>query len=330
MRDPSSHARGGVCKHQKAKLPSALHTVGNFAATLVEDIRSPPIFSTSAPDGYCDNGSRYWYSKTLERRKSTIISRVRKGVPAFRFIEKRVPITSDCLRNDALNEIHAYEKILKNRHPNILTPMADYFGDAWSRESVDGCMCFILPHMKADLLTLVMERGALPMPRATHFTRQLVAAVRHLHDRIGVCHMDIKLDNVFVDADESNIQLGDFGLATPFEPGKKCTLAQGSPFYMAPEVAHAREEWKKKGWICAIEFDARQADYWSVGVCAHLMSSGQYPYHANYVSKYMADRHDRSGPELSASVTAPWPQKYVAFIEACIKYDPAQRHLSTL
>jgi NIMA (never in mitosis gene a)-related kinase len=60
-------------------------------------------------------------------------------------------------------------------------------------------------------------------------------AVKHIHGK-KVLHRDIKLQNVFLTAD-NQIKLGDFGISKFLEcTGDFAKTALGTPYYLSPEI----------------------------------------------------------------------------------------------
>jgi len=112
----------------------------------------------------------------------------------------------------------------------------------------------------------------LPEARCLHFFRQLIEAVRVLHDRVGIAHMDISLENLLLDAEQNEIKLCDFGLARkvnyrfetshPIEIGKKK--------YMAPEL--------HRSFTPGTLLDLRKADIFSMFVVLFMMCTGRPPF----------------------------------------------------
>jgi len=88
--------------------------------------------------------------------------------------------------------------------------------------------------------------------------RQLIAAIRSLHDR-EIMHRDIKLENIiFVKPNENEIKLADFGLSE-FEKKKKLLFTKcGTPGYVAPEVLGNQKYTKK-------------CDMFSLGVILYIL-----------------------------------------------------------
>ena len=70
--------------------------------------------------------------------------------------------------------------------------------------------------------------------------KQLLQALAHLH-AMGICHRDIKLENVMLDSEPNGqkncVKLTDFGFATFFASDTTTVrYVVGTPEYMAPEV----------------------------------------------------------------------------------------------
>ena len=73
------------------------------------------------------------------------------------------------------------------------------------------------------------------------------AAVRHIHNKVRLCHRDIKPRNILLTGDRSNfkIKLADFGLSRTLEHSPSCTPREltrgvGTRGWMAPEIPLTR------------------------------------------------------------------------------------------
>ena len=68
---------------------------------------------------------------------------------------------------------------------------------------------------------------------------QLIGACHYMHTH-QMIHRDLKLGNLFLDAD-MNVKVGDFGLAALIEsPGERKKTICGTPNYITPEVLSQR------------------------------------------------------------------------------------------
>ena len=80
--------------------------------------------------------------------------------------------------------------------------------------------------------------------------------------------MDIKLENILLD-DLFNIKLADLGTAVDISETLGYTnKRRGTPNYMAPELQNKSS---------AHMVDATISDVYSLGVCLHLLLTGEFP-----------------------------------------------------
>ena len=95
---------------------------------------------------------------------------------------------------------------------------------------------------------------------------QLLKAIAYCHS-MNIAHMDIKPDNILVFEDE-HIKLCDFGFARIFGDNETLlTRHWGTPEYSSPEIANKHAS-----------YDAFRSDMWSVGVCIHVITTGNFLY----------------------------------------------------
>ncbi|KAJ3438776.1 glycogen synthase kinase-3 alpha [Anaeramoeba flamelloides] len=99
----------------------------------------------------------------------------------------------------------------------------------------------------------------IPMILVKVYTYQLCRAVAKIHS-LGICHRDIKPDNILVSPRTSELKLCDFGSAKILKKGETNTSYICSRFYRAPELIFG-----------ATEYDT-SIDLWSIGcVLAELL-----------------------------------------------------------
>jgi cell cycle serine/threonine-protein kinase CDC5/MSD2 len=84
-----------------------------------------------------------------------------------------------------------------------------------------------------DLCGFVFEKHCLSEAETRPILTQLCAGVSYLHKR-SICHLDLKLDNVFFDK-QFNVKIGDFGSACYFDQRTRLTRRCGTLQYNAPE-----------------------------------------------------------------------------------------------
>ena len=99
--------------------------------------------------------------------------------------------------------------------------------------------------------------------------RLLINIIKHCHEN-GVCHRDIKLENILLN-DDNTITLIDFGLAVQ-KTGDKFIMSKqcGSPDYIAPEILSDKYS----------IYDER-CDVWSIGIVLYILLYKQFPFENN-------------------------------------------------
>ncbi|HEY7956052.1 MAG TPA: serine/threonine-protein kinase [Polyangia bacterium] len=171
-------------------------------------------------------------------------------------------------------------------------------------------------------LTEVLERGALPPPRAIALARQVLAGVAHAHGQ-GVLHRDLKPDNILLiptDDGGEQVKILDFGLAKLLDDeGTQLTntgFALGTPAYMAPEQAKGQPT-------------SERTDLYSVGVVLYHMVVGRRPFVAE--SPMAVLRMHMDDAPVAPRKAAP-DQKLSAALDAAIvralAKDPRDRFTS--
>ncbi|XP_027362563.1 probable serine/threonine-protein kinase At1g54610 [Abrus precatorius] len=133
-------------------------------------------------------------------------------------------------------------------HPNVMK----LEGIVTSRTSTS--LYLVFEYMEHDLAGLAAIHGVkFTEPQIKCYMQQLLRGLEHCHSR-GVLHRDIKGSNLLIDQD-GNLKIGDFGLATVYDPSKKQPLTSRvvTLWYRAPELL-----------LGATEYGAA-IDLWSAG-----------------------------------------------------------------
>jgi serine/threonine protein kinase len=96
--------------------------------------------------------------------------------------------------------------------------------------------CVVFEHCNGiDMFDYLEKYSVIDSATIITWFSQLVDAVAYLHDK-HVAHMDIKLENIIIDSDNSQLKLIDFGHAVHFERNKKQERIWGTECYMSPEM----------------------------------------------------------------------------------------------
>ncbi|KAH1487307.1 hypothetical protein LV164_006079 [Aspergillus fumigatus] len=118
---------------------------------------------------------------------------------------------------------------------------------------------------------LAMER-MFDEDAAAFYMAEMVLALEHLHQNVGVIYRDLKPENCLLDRD-GHLLLTDFGLSKiAVNDDDRCNSSLGTIEYMAPEVIQG----KPYGKAC---------DWWSLGALGYDLLTGSPPFKANNNAK---------------------------------------------
>ena len=91
---------------------------------------------------------------------------------------------------------------------------------------------------------------------------EILKTVKSLHDK-GICHRDLKLENILLVGDNYDLKLCDFGFSCSFldknQNKKKLIKSVGTPYYCAPEIYENKF------------YDPIKVDYFSIGALLFVL-----------------------------------------------------------
>eukprot|EP00005_Dracoamoeba_jomungandri_P012224 CAMPEP_0174267920 /NCGR_PEP_ID=MMETSP0439-20130205/35429_1 /TAXON_ID=0 /ORGANISM="Stereomyxa ramosa, Strain Chinc5" /LENGTH=292 /DNA_ID=CAMNT_0015355737 /DNA_START=74 /DNA_END=952 /DNA_ORIENTATION=+ len=151
------------------------------------------------------------------------------------------------------------EILKKVSHPNIIALFEVYDSDPEKLymvlELVSG----------GELFNKIVEIGSYSENVAKSLVRQIVNAVKYLHDK-NIAHRDIKPTNLLLSgSDSTEIKLADFGLSKILGPDSMMQTACGTPIFVAPEVLMG------EGYDKAV-------DCWGIGIIMYILLCGYPPF----------------------------------------------------
>ena len=200
----------------------------------------------------------------------------------------------------------------------LQTPYVVETFDAGTME--DGSAYVLMELLDGEQLIDLLEReNVLPIERLVGIMTQLCEGVGVAH-RAGIVHRDLKPENIFLVRSPSGaerVKILDFGISKFEDKQDQATRLTtegtilGTPFYMSPEQAAARE------------VDER-TDVYSVGVMMYEALAGRLPFDAQSVGalfikiaagEYLPLKHYR--PDV--------PDAFVSIVERAMHRDREQR-----
>lgn len=128
-----------------------------------------------------------------------------------------------------------------------------------------------------ELFTHLSSERMFSEPTTAFYMAEMVLALSHLHDTLGVVYRDLKPENCLLDA-QGHLLLTDFGLSKVALPGEGdndsdssasaaacCHSILGTVEYMAPEVVQGQKY-------------GRAVDWWSFGALGYDLLTGNPPF----------------------------------------------------
>ena len=155
-------------------------------------------------------------------------------------------------------------------HPNVVQVFATY--------QVQGRTCLAMEFLEGRSLAADVDDhgGALPVERGLQLMLEAARGLSAAHEA-GLCHRDIKPDNLFVTSSgrgkPGGLKLIDFGLATAartarsslvLDPALVSDAAGGTPLYMAPELWLGHEA-------------SPASDLYALGLSFYFAFAGRHP-----------------------------------------------------
>jgi calcium-dependent protein kinase len=146
-------------------------------------------------------------------------------------------------------------------HPNIIKFYEVYSDAKYYRIVMEYCE-------GGELFQHLTQWGRLSEPVSAQIIKQLIAALKHLHE-MNIAHRDLKPENVIFatrgDSKKIHVKLIDFGLSKKFkEDFNQMRTKLGTPYYVSPEVLEGTYD--------------KRCDLWSLGVMTYMLICGYPPF----------------------------------------------------
>ena len=151
-----------------------------------------------------------------------------------------------------------------NSHPNVTT----LYGVALSQRDDKFYVCLAIERLDTDLFQEI-ERRALARSlweekQLWNYLYQVVSALEYAQN-LGLCHRDVKPQNLFLSSDLLTIKVGDFGSASQTYRTHIVSTIKGSPYFLSPVLkraflnSHGRADLK-------VHHDPYKSDVYSLGL----------------------------------------------------------------
>ena len=168
------------------------------------------------------------------------VHKLTKQVRAVKIIQKaKVNI------NALLNEINILSKL---SHPNIMQ-IFEVFDDNTN-------VYIVSEYCKGgELFDIISKKGSFTEKDACVIMKQLMSAICYSHQN-NIVHRDLKPENILMDndTDDLTIKLIDWGCAQTIKSAKQSKQADGTAYYIAPEVLKGEYDEKCDIWACGVIF----------------------------------------------------------------------------
>ena len=224
---------------------------------------------------------------------------------AFKFLkEPSEPVSPKKYRKMLKREAKMIAKL--SQHPGIVEihDWGDYNGRAY----------FVLEYVSRSVHQLLRDRPqGLELPHALRIVVQAAEALEFAHTK-GVCHQDIKPENILLDDETGRVKIVDFGLARFYKATDKTVSigpVGGTPRYMSPEQA--------AGWPTD-----HRSDVYSLGTTLYHLLCGEFQVEGATVSEILD--HVRNGDRIPIRKWRPeLREDIVEVIEKATAFRPKDR-----
>jgi len=148
-------------------------------------------------------------------------------------------------------------------HPNVVTMLDAFFSHG--RRSRDLYLNIVMEWMPENVYQTIRRHvkasECIPFPKIKCYSYQMCRAVAYVHS-LGICHRDIKPQNILLNPETHTVKLCDFGSAKILQKGVSSVAYICSRYYRAPELV-----FQCAYYNCAI-------DIWSLGCVISEMFLG--------------------------------------------------------
>lgn len=175
------------------------------------------------------------------------------------FAQKQFKKASLVVHKKLVEQTKTERQILEsvNRHPFVVKLF-------YAFQDKDKLYLILEYGQGGELFTHLSTERMFSQDTAAFYMAEMVLALTHLHNNLGVVYRDLKPENCLLDA-EGHLLLTDFGLSKVAADDEACKSMLGTTEYMSPEVVQGQKYGKAVDW-------------WSFGAMGYDLMTGSPPF----------------------------------------------------
>lgn len=158
-----------------------------------------------------------------------------------------------------------FKIVVELNHPNCIKVHKFFFSQNTEKpnEVYLNLVMDYIPDTLYKILRFYVKKN-IPFPNALGkiYSYQMFRALAYIHN-LGICHRDIKPQNILIDINTHKLVLCDFGSAKQLKPGDSSVAYICSRYYRAPELILGEENY------------GQEIDVWSMGCVIAEMFIGE-------------------------------------------------------
>lgn len=238
---------------ESAPKADATPTDGIFAGGMEGDLSAPPRKMTA---------DDFESLRCLGKGSYGTVILVKQRTTGKLFAQKQFKKASLVVHKKLIEQTKTERQILEsvNKHPFVVNLY-------YAFQDHEKLYLILEYGQGGELFTHLTTERMFSESKSAFYLAEMVLALSHLHDHLGVVYRDLKPENILLDS-EGHLLLTDFGLSKVATEDASCSSILGTVEYMAPEVI--------KG-----EKYGKAVDWWSLGALAYDMMTGNPPFRGN-------------------------------------------------
>ena len=144
-------------------------------------------------------------------------------------------------------------------HPNVIKLRYYFYTPGEKPDEYLNCVMDYIPETLSKIIRSLTSQNQMNMLYVKLYSFQMIKAIAYIHAK-GICHRDIKPQNILIDNVNHSLKLCDFGSAKKLVKHQPNIAYICSRYYRAPELIFGATEY------------TNQIDIWSIGcVIAELV-----------------------------------------------------------